>query len=485
MNDFIKSVYQNLPYSDYSEQVVIGSLMHDINRIELSEYLRPEMFQITDGVNRPILFTQLIEYSKTNTTISPTAFVEWLIKSQQLPRITEKKMKVLEFFARAVSDPEKYKDHAKEVEDSFKKRKTMLHCVETIKEASLPGGDITATMATLENELQLLSTSSAIEVHETRGQSENFINRINERIRVKKSNQIPGLPTYIAKIDKEVNGFRDGDLIIIAARSSVGKTALTRTFIILMALAGLPVLIFSMEETMTQWVDKAVSFLAGIPYWKLRSGMLEEYELKKAVEASAVFETLPIFIDDRESVSVEDIRTTTRVMKRKHKIRACFVDYIQIVKRSGRASRWEEIGEVAKGLKRCAKNKFISMPIFALSQLSKGAVDEKPSGKHISGADEIFHAADYVIVLDRPYVRGVEQDGNGQSTFNQAFIYWDKARDIGYIPDTELYFDTDNAEFRDNEEPRRGTKQDAGDFEDGWPDDDGESPLARFEFPNG
>ena len=216
-----------------------------------------------------------------------------------------------------------------------------------------------------------------------------------------------GIPTGFPSLDRKLSGFQESDLIIIAARPSVGKTSLGLDIVRRMALKNsLPVGIFSLEMSNDQLIERMIAGEAYIDAWTLRNGraMKEDSIRENVMSAADRLGHAPIYIDDRPGLNILSLRSTARRMKREHGVRAIIVDYLQllqphITQRS--ESLVQQVTEVSRTLKHIARE--LSIPVIALSQLSR-EVEKRNGEPRLSDLREsgaIEQDADVVMFLHR------------------------------------------------------------------------------------
>ncbi|QQS20693.1 MAG: replicative DNA helicase [Candidatus Moraniibacteriota bacterium] len=215
-----------------------------------------------------------------------------------------------------------------------------------------------------------------------------------------------GVPTGFPDLDTLLSGLQKSDLIILAARPSIGKT----TFALDIArqvgvTAKIPVGIFSLEMGSDQLVDRMIASHANVDLWRLRTGKLEENDFGSIGEAIGVLSEAPIFIDDTGSVNIMEMRTMARRLQAEHKLGLIIIDYLQLME--GRASRSgdnrvQEISEISRGLKQLARE--LNIPVLALSQLSRAVEarpDQIPKLSDLRESGSIEQDADVVLFLYR------------------------------------------------------------------------------------
>lgn len=213
--------------------------------------------------------------------------------------------------------------------------------------------------------------------------------------------QIAGLPTGFAQIDAVTNGFEPGQLIIIAARPSVGKTALACNIADNVSKAGTPVLFHTLEMTMREVAQRILAAQSGVTVHQMRSGTGNESHWSRMSVRLGAAEKTPLFIDDRGAVTVGYVRAKARRIKRQHGLGLIVIDFLQLMRGSGE-NRTHEIGSISRGLKALAKE--LQVPIIALAQLNRSTEtrqDRRPQLSDLRDSGEIEQDADIVAMLHR------------------------------------------------------------------------------------
>ena len=217
---------------------------------------------------------------------------------------------------------------------------------------------------------------------------------------------ITGVPTGFADLDSRTSGFHKSDLVIIAARPAMGKSAFAINIATNAALqANVPVIIFNLEMSKEQVGNRILCSEAMVDSNKVRTGKIEEEEWVKLATASGRLSEAPIYIDDTPGITVTEIRAKCRKLKMEKGIGLVVIDYLQLVQGSGKknASREQEISEISRSLKILAKE--LEVPVIALSQLSRAAEqrkeDHRPMLSDLRESGAIEQDADIVIFLYR------------------------------------------------------------------------------------
>ena len=216
---------------------------------------------------------------------------------------------------------------------------------------------------------------------------------------------ITGVPTGFADLDYRTAGLHNSDLILVAARPAMGKSAFALNIATNAAVrANVPVAIFSLEMSKEQMVNRILCSEAMVDSNKVRTGTLEDEDWAKLAEASGVLSESNIYIDDTPGISIMEIRAKCRKMKLEKNIGLVVIDYLQLVQGSGKrgASREQEIPEISRSLKILAKE--IEVPVIALSQLSRAPEqrpDHRPMLSDLRESGSIEQDADIVMFLYR------------------------------------------------------------------------------------
>ncbi len=269
------------------------------------------------------------------------------------------------------------------------------------------------------------------------------------------SGQLRGVPTGFTKLDSLLGGLQKSDLIILAARPSVGKTSLALDIGRNVAVkTKQPVGIFSLEMSKEQLVDRLLVAQADVDLWKMRTGRLKDDEdFQRIGHAMGMLAEAPIFIDDSASANIMELRTKARRLQAEHKgLGLIIIDYLQLMESRTGENRTQEISEITRGLKSIARE--LNVPVLALSQLSRAVELERPpipKLAHLRESGSIEQDADVVMFIYRPavYDRDIEEDKK-----NLAEIIVAKHRN-GPTGRVNLSFVDRRASF-DNREERPG-----------------------------
>ena len=260
----------------------------------------------------------------------------------------------------------------------------------------------------------------------------------------KQKGKLRGLPTGFTDLDNLLAGLQNSDLIVLAARPSMGKTSLALDIARQVATqTKVPVGIFSLEMSKEQLVDRLLCAEAGVDLWKMRTGKIKEDEFPYIGEAMGVLAETPIFLDDSATNNIMEIRTKARRLQMEHKVGLLIIDYLQLMEGRTTDNRVQEVSEISRNLKAIARE--LNIPVLALSQLSRAVESRSPAIPQLSDLREsgsIEQDADVVIFIYREvmYRRETERA-------NIADIFIKKHRN-GPTGQLELYFNENQASFK-------------------------------------
>ena len=269
-----------------------------------------------------------------------------------------------------------------------------------------------------------------------------------------------GVPTGFTSLDNKLSGLQKSDLIVLAARPSLGKTSLALDIARHVAVKEkIPVGIFSLEMSSDQLSDRFVAAHSAVDLWKIRTGMnLKKTEdrdgdsdIKRIIDAINAISEAPIFIDDTPSPDIIQMRTMARRLQSQHGLGLIIVDYLQLMRGRGRTdNRVEIVSEISRSLKGLARE--LSVPVLALSQLSRATEmrgDQPPRLSDLRESGSIEQDADVVLFIYRPdKAKKSEFDDDNGATPKYAEIHIAKHRN-GPIGKIELTFQEHLASFKE------------------------------------
>ena len=236
---------------------------------------------------------------------------------------------------------------------------------------------------------------------------------------------ISGIPSGFTELDKITSGWQKSDLVIIAARPAMGKTAVVLSMAKNIAVDfNIPVAIFSLEMSNVQLVNRLIMNVCEIEGNKIRNGRLSKAEWDKLDNTIGVLQNAPIYVDDTPGLSVFELQSKARKLVKEHKIQLIIIDYLQLMNANGMSfgSREQEVSIISRNLKGLAKE--LDIPVIALSQLSRAVEKRDSSNSNVDGkkpllsdlreSGAIEQDADMVCFIHRPEYYKLYDDGNGK-----------------------------------------------------------------------
>ncbi|MBN1331719.1 replicative DNA helicase [Candidatus Dojkabacteria bacterium] len=267
----------------------------------------------------------------------------------------------------------------------------------------------------------------------------------------KNPDKLRGIPTGFGAIDAILGGFQNSDLVILAARPSVGKTALALDFARHVGVREKKkVGVFSLEMSNLQLMDRLLAMQVGIGLWDLRMGKLNDKAFSRLADAMGVLSESGIYIDDTPGLSVLEMRTKARKLKMEKGLDMVIVDYLQLMEGRNKESRVQEVSEISRFLKQLARE--LDIPVIALSQLNRAVEqrnDKIPQLSDLRESGSIEQDADVVMFIHREELYNPETDRIGVADLVIA-----KHRN-GPTGRVELYFVKEQARYREIESRRK------------------------------
>ena len=389
------------PQNLVAEQSVLGSiLLHNESLDEVADFLQATHFY---SEKHQLIYGAIYRMSEAGVRgIDAVTLSEELDARQQLADVGGVPY-ILEILA-AVPHAAHVKYYAEIVRDKWIQRSLTNVCTEVLKEC-YDGSTDTADILTLAEKgvfgiLEQQESGAKISLDEILLDT---MDRINTRIG--KEGSISGLSTGFTDLDRQTNGFQPAELVIVAARPSMGKTAFVcnlAEWVAGPAEAG--VLIFSLEQSKLEIAERFLCIRARLDGHRLRKGLLDEPERNSLLQAANELSSLPMFIDDSPGRTVGQISAITRRLKRRNNIGLVIIDYLQLIEPEDKKSnREQQIAQITRRLKGIAKEN--SLPVIALSQLNRGVElreDKRPRLADLRESGAIEQDADIVMFLHRP-----------------------------------------------------------------------------------
>ena len=388
-----------LPHSMEAEQSVIGSMIMSKDAIvEASEMITgADFYQQQYG----IVFEAMVELHDEGKAVDLITLQDRLREKELPPEISS--MEFVRDLLSAVPTSANVKYYAEIVAEKSMLRK-LIKTTEEISNLCYLGKEKTQDIleVTEKKIFDLVQNRGSEEFVPIRQVVLNAIEKIEKASRTQGS--VTGIPTGFIDLDYKMSGFQPSDLILVAARPSMGKTAFVLNIAQYMAFHNdVTTAIFSLEMSKEQLVNRLLALESKVDSQNIRTGNLEDEEWAKLIEGANIIGKSHLIIDDKPGISISELRSKCRKYKMEHNLGIIFIDYLQLMTGSGRSeSRQQEISEISRSLKALARE--LNVPVVALSQLSR-AVEQRPDHRPMlsdlreSGAIE--QDADVVMFLYR------------------------------------------------------------------------------------
>lgn len=256
------------------------------------------------------------------------------------------------------------------------------------------------------------------------------LSKMQERIEARKKGTLPGIDTGFRALNKMAAGWQPGDLIVIAGRPAMGKTAVALHFAQAAAKSGKAVLFFSLEMANWRVADRLIIGASQVNPWGYAHGAIDQQENDAVFAGAAKISNLPIFIDEASGIDIHYIISNARQAVRKHGVELLIIDYLQLINmgQSRNQTRDQAIGEVTRRLKQLAKE--LNIPILLLSQLNRALEarsSKVPTLADLRESGNIEQDADMILMLFRPAVYGMDTY-NDRPTRNVLWLHTEKFR---------------------------------------------------------
>jgi len=240
-----------------------------------------------------------------------------------------------------------------------------------------------------------------------------LLDEVYEQLEAQDGRRVTGVPTGFTELDEMLSGMQPGDMLILAARPSMGKTALALNIAEnIAAVDGLPVGVFSLEMGKQQLAQRLLCSRSGVDSHRLRRNMIGPDDWPKLQRAAGELAEAPMFIDDTPGLTLLQLRAKARRLVARHSIKAIFVDYLQLMSAPGSESRQQEVSNISRGIKGLARE--LKVPVVCLSQLNRQAEQReghRPRMSDLRESGSIEQDADVVMMLHREdYFHRGEED---------------------------------------------------------------------------
>lgn len=402
-----------LPHSVEAEQSVIGSMIMDKEAIVVAS----ELITGEDFYNRQygILFETMVELHDSDSPVDLVTLQNKLKEKDVPPEVSS--LEFVRDLITAVPTSANIKYYANIVAEKSTLRK-LIRLNEEIANTCYAGKESLEFILedTEKRVFQLVQKRTTDNFVPVRQIVMNAMDKIE--IAAKNKGSVTGIPTGFIDLDYRTAGMQPSDLILVAARPSMGKTAFELNLAQYMAFKkDLTVALFSLEMSKEQLVNRMFSLESNVDAQKLRTGQLNDQEWERLIESAGTIGKSKLIIDDTPGISIAELRSKCRKYKLEYDLSIIMIDYLQLMSGSGRnESRQQEISDISRSLKALARE--LNVPVIALSQLSR-AVEQRPDHRPMlsdlreSGAIE--QDADVVMFLYRDDYYNHDTDKKGIS----------------------------------------------------------------------
>lgn len=437
------------------EEAVLGAIMLEKNSVNESiDILKPESFykeshqKIFEAITDLFANSEPIDILTVTKRLQKKGELDFVGGPYYISQLTNR-----------VASAANIQYHSRIIAQKFIQRELIRIASEIIKESYDETVDVFDILDEAEQKLFEVAEGN---IRKNFEKVDSVIHQAIEELQAKHENKegVSGVPTGFTSLDRITGGFQKSDMIIIAARPSMGKTALILSIARNAALDfNKGVAFFSLEMSSIQLVNRLISSETGIPGDKIMRGQLEDYEYEQLHSRIGKLTSAPLYIDDTPALSVFEFRSKCRRLKQQHDIQLAVIDYLQLMKGgTNGGNREQEIANISRSIKEVAKE--LSIPIVALSQLSRSVEtrggDKRPMLSDLRESGSIEQDADLVGFVYRPAYYGITVDEEGNNIEDETEIIIAKHRN-GATGNIKLRFIKDYAKFVDAESSNLGS----------------------------
>lgn len=425
------------------EEVVIGAIMMDSGALtSVIDILTPETFY--KEAHQRIFSAIQVLFNNSDP-------IDILTVTQQLKKTGELEIAGGAFYVtqltNRIASTANTEMHARIIIEKYIQRELIRISTDTLQHSYEDSADVFELLAHAEQNIFSISNTT---IKKTFEHIKQILSKTIHEIESAKNQEFSGIPSGFTSLDKITGGWHKSDLIVMAARPGAGKTAFAMTVARNASVEfQKPVAIFSLEMSSTQLVSRLISSEAEIGADKLRNGEVTDDQWQHMHRKISRLAEAPIYIDDTPSLSIFEFRAKARRLKQQHDISMIIVDYLQLmVGNENKFSREQEVSLISRSLKAIAKE--LDIPIIALSQMSRSVEQrggtKRPQLSDLRESGAIEQDADVVMFIYRPWICGIPQDEQGNSTEGMAEIIIAKHRN-GKLDSANLHFIDHFAKF--------------------------------------
>jgi len=416
-NEIAKGLGKLQPQATEIEAAVLGAIMLEKDAlIQVIDILRPESFY---HPKHQLIFKAIVQLFDKSEPIDILTVVNELRSNGDLEPAGGA-FYVSELTA-VVNSAANIEAHTRIIQEQAIKRELILISSQIEKDAYEETTDVFELLDKTEQNLYNVSEAN---IKKNFADMRSILRTAIMELESKRGHEgtLTGVPSGFTQLDRLTSGWQKSDLVILAARPGMGKTAFVVSAMRNAAVDfNKPVAIFSLEMSAVQLVNRLISAEAELEGEKIKKGNLAEHEWQQLHHKIRKLDNAPIFIDDTPALSIRELRTKCRRLKAKHGIEMIIIDYLQLMSGDssgkGLGNREQEISAISRALKTLAKE--LEVPVIALSQLSRAVEtrggDKRPQLSDLRESGAIEQDADMVIFLYRPEYYKIDQDEMGNS----------------------------------------------------------------------
>ena len=389
-----------LPHNFLAEKLLLSCLLGNLEAIEKTIKLLPiEAFYFR---NHQEIYRTIILMYQNKFLIDILSLTTFLQQNGLLKKVGG--LNVLLELTKQIPNLIYLDDYIRLIKDKFLRRSLIKLGYKIINISYVTNIPLEHLLKNVENELFLLSNKTFVDKQETNTE---LLNIIFTKLKMKFLNpSLPGLTSGFSNLDELTQGFQNSDLIILAGRPSMGKTAFSLNIVLnILKITQLPIIFFSLEMSREQLMYRLLSLETSINQICLKNGKLSQNDWVKLNKTIKILSKLPLFLEDNSNLSISDLRAKIRTLFfEQTNIGLIIIDYLQLINNSGLKyeNRAQELSQITRSLKSLARE--FNVPILALSQLSRNVetrTNQKPMLSDLRESGSIEQDADLILLLHK------------------------------------------------------------------------------------
>jgi replicative DNA helicase len=429
------------PHSVEAEMCLLGSMMLDDKKDMISQIVQIVTRDCFFQTDHQIIFDVLLKLDEQNRGIDAMIVREELQKRQQLEDIGG--VGYLAQILNAVPSAAHGMHYASIVREKALLRQLITASNDNLRDAYAPHDKADSILNAAEERIFAIAEKKV-------GDAAKYLGDVAAEVySALEDKGRGGTMTQFPDLDDKLNGLQNGEMIIVAGRPSMGKTAFAMNIVENVATSAqkIPCAVFSMEMSRQQLAQRMLCTLSNIDGHKVRRGLMTKEEYIQMAEVVTSLASVPIWVDDSPGLSVLDVRAKARRLKRQQNIGLIMIDYMQLMDNPGPESRQQQITEISRGIKAVARE--LEIPVICVSQLNRASEGREGHRPHMSDLREsgsIEQDADVVMLLHREDYYKIQMGEENFTPDNTAEVIIAKQRN-GPIGTVKLHFDSSTTRF--------------------------------------